>query len=195
MNLSILIPSKDEPKIHDMIAETEAQFPQAQIIICNDRDGRGKGWAVRTALAEATGDVICFIDGDLDIHPSQIKRLIPFIADYDVVVGEKMVRGSRGRRWVTRLSRIYLHLFFGFDYDTQTGIKLFRRYSLLPWHCDNFMFDLEILCNARRKGLQIINVPVEVTDYGSSSKPMRFRHIIKCLRESLNIWFDQNVTP
>ena len=115
MNLSILIPSKNEPKINDMIEETEKAFPQAQIIICKDRDARGKGWAIRTALAEATGDVVAFIDGDLDIHPRMFNRLIPFLTDYDIVIGKNQVRRSLSRRILTRAVRFYLHFFFGLD--------------------------------------------------------------------------------
>lgn len=189
--ISILIPSRDEPKIHEMIKETEKLFPQdSQIIICNDRDGRGKGWAIRQALEAAQGDVICFIDGDLDIHPKMILRLLPFLDEYDVVLGQKQVRKLWTRRIMTRLSRLYLHLAFGFDYDTQTGIKLFKRYALTKWNTDSYMFDLEILANAHNAGMAIINVPVEITEYGSGSKPMRVTSVIKCFKDSLKIWWD-----
>jgi len=190
MNLSVLIPSKDEPKILKMIEAVERCFPNAQIVICNDRYGMGKGWAVRKALEQATGDYICFIDGDLDIHPSMIHRLIPFLSDYDIVIGKKQIRRSIGRRILTKLTRFYLHLFFGLNYDTQTGIKLFHRYALLDWKTNSFIFDLEILAKARNKGLQIIEVPVEVNDFGSSSKPMKISSILKCLKESFNLWLE-----
>ena len=188
MKLSILIPSRNEPKIHEMVAATEREFPNAeQIIVANDLASRGKGWAVREALKAATGDVVCFIDGDLDIQPRMIHRLIPFLNDYDIVIGKKQVRGSLGRRLLTRLVRIYLKMFFGLSYDTQTGIKLFKRYALTDWECDSFIFDLEILYKARQAGLQIIEVPVEVTDFGASSKPMRLKNVFRCLSESLKI--------
>lgn len=189
MQLSILIPSKDEPKIKEMVRITEEEFPEAQqIIVCNDSLGKGKGWAVREALKHATGDVICLIDGDLDIHPRMIKRLIPFLKEYDIVVGRKQVRGSLGRRILTKCSRLYIKLLFGVTNDTQTGIKLFKDYALLPWETDGFMFDLEILAKARMKGLQIIEVPVEVTDHGSTSKPMKLRNVIRAFKESLRLW-------
>ena len=188
MSLSILIPCKEEPKIHLMVEKTAKCFPEAQIIVCNDRLGHGKGWAVRQALAEATGEYIAFIDGDLDIHPRMLERLIPFLEDYDIVVGKKNVRRSFSRRIITRLSRLYIRLLFGFDFDTQTGIKIFHRYALLPWKSDSFIFDLEILVKARSKGLQMAEVPVEVTDHGSSSKPMRLANIFRTFKESLIIF-------
>lgn len=185
--ISIIIPNREEPKIQKLIMGVTDIFPEAEVIICTDRYGKGKGWAIREALKEAKGDIIGFIDGDLDIEPRMFLRLFPFLKDYDIVVGSKIVRGSIGRRWLTRLSRIYLHIFFGFDYDTQTGIKLFHRYALLDWKTNGFMYDLEILWKARQKGLQIIQVPVEVTNYGKSAKPMRFGNVWRSLVETLKI--------
>lgn len=186
--MSILIPSHMEPKIHLMLEETEKCFPDAQIIVCNDRYGKGKGWALRQALQEAHGDIICFIDGDMDISARMINRLIPFLDDYDIVIGKKQIRRSLSRRILTRLSRFYIKTFFGLSCDTQTGIKLFKRYALLDWQSDSFIFDLEILSKARIAGLQIIEVPVEVTDHGASSKPMKFKNIIRSFKESLKVW-------
>jgi len=188
MKLSILIPSKDEPKVHMVVKLIEKFTPATQAIVCNDAEGRGKGWAVRQGLPTATGDVIGLIDGDMDIHPRMFARMIPFLEDYDIVVGKKQIRGSLGRRLLTKLSRIYIYALFGLNYDTQTGIKLFKDYAVLPFKTDSYAFDIEMLSNARKKGLQIIEVPVEVTDYGSSAKPMRISNVMRALIESFKIW-------
>lgn len=189
MLLSIIIPSRTEPNIQDMVDITEKHFPNAhQIIVANDREGHGKGWAVRQALQHATGDVICFIDGDMDIHPRMIKRLIPFLDDYDCVVGRKQIRGLLSRRILTRLSRLYIHTLFDINIDTQTGLKLFNRHILEDWKSDKFMFDLEILAKLRQKRIDIIEVPVEVTPVGASSKRMGVKNVYNCLIESFMIW-------
>lgn len=183
MTLSILIPSHNEPEIFRMIDETEAAFPGAQIVVANDRYGRGKGWAIREALSAATGDVVAFIDGDRDIPPRMLRRLIPFLEDYSVIVGRKQVRGLLSRRLLTRLSRLVIFALFGILYDSQTGIKLFLRSALPEWKSDSFAFDVEILTSLRDKGHSIIEVPVEVT----KSKPMKGSSIVKCLWEILKI--------
>jgi glycosyltransferase involved in cell wall biosynthesis len=183
--MSILIPCKNEPNIDKMLEEIERYFPEAEIITCSDRDGRGKGWAVRNALQYATGDIICLIDGDMDIHPRMIKRLIPFLEDYDIVVGKKQVRGILSRRILTRLTRIFLRILFGISVDTQTGIKLFRRYALKPWNTNGYMFDLEILIKSKQANSLIIEVPVEVMQ----SKKMKLNSVIKCLIEVIKIRF------
>jgi glycosyltransferase involved in cell wall biosynthesis len=181
--LSILIPNKMERRIHEVLADIDELFPGSQAIVAVDREGRGKGWAVRTALEYAKGDVICFLDGDMDIEPRMIKRLLPFLADYDIVVGRKQIRGIPSRRILTRLSRWFIQALFGLGIDTQTGIKLFKREALSHWDSDGFMFDLEILAKARIMGARIIEVPVEAV----IERKMNSRSIIKCLNEAIKI--------
>jgi glycosyltransferase involved in cell wall biosynthesis len=189
--ISILIPCRNEPKIHDLIKEIERLFPQdSQIIVCNDREGKGKGWAVRQALKAAEGDIICFIDGDFDIHPKMINRLIPFLDNYDVIVGRKEIRGRIARKTVTFLSRIFIRLLFNLNIDTQTGIKVFTREAIPDWENDGFLFDVEILIKAKNAGFKIVEVPVEVTPYGATSKTIRSKNVFKCFLEALKIWRD-----
>lgn len=187
MRISILIPSKDEPKVHLVVDEIGKTVPAYQSIVCNDTEGKGKGWAVRQGIEVADGDVIGIIDGDMDIHPRMFNRLIPYLEDYDIVVGKKQVRGSLARRLLTRLTRVYTYILFGLNYDTQTGIKLFKDYAVFKYETDSYAFDIEMLAKARQKGMSIIEVPVEVTDMGSSAKPMRISNVIRALRESLKI--------
>jgi len=186
--ISILIPCKEEPNIVDVLEECEKQYPACQTIVCNDRDGRGKGWAVREALKHATGEYIGFIDGDMDIHPRMFQRLIPFLEDYDIVIGKKQIRGSLTRRMVTRVSRAMIRILFRMDYDSQTGIKLFKREAIPEWDEDGYMFDLEIITKAHDAGFKIIEVPVEVTPYGSTSKKIKGKGILRCFCSMIKIW-------
>ena len=191
MNLSIIVPSKNEPKIGSFVFEIEHYFPNAQIIICNDRYGNGKGWAVRMALAEATGDVICFIDGDGDINPSMINRLLPFLPSYDIIVGRKIIRGKLIRKLVTFWARIYVRIFFGLNFETQCGLKVFKKEAIPEWKDDGFMFDLEVLTKAKDAGFKIVEVPVEVTPYGATSKSIRTKNVFRCFLASLRILLDR----
>ena len=181
--ISVLLPSKQEPKVLEVMMILEEMLPDVQIIIANDRYGMGKGWAMREALSQAQYDVVCFLDADMDIHPKMIWRLMPFLDDYDIVVGKKQVRGFLSRRILTRLSRLYIWILFGLNLDTQTGIKLFRRDAIMPWLSNSFAFDIEILSNAKKAGFDIIEVPVET----STTKKMNIKSIFKCLIESFKI--------
>lgn len=187
--LSIIIPCKDEPNILDMVETTEiyikAVEPTAQIIISSDRYGRGKGWALRQGLREATGDVICFIDGDLDIHPANINMMLIQIKYYEakIVVGRKTINGLPSRILISLCSRLFIGLLFGLWMDTQTGIKMFRRECLPSWDDDSFAFDIEILSKAKREHTAIKEIPVFV----KIRKKMPGRSILRFIRGALAI--------
>ena len=160
--LSIILPSHKEPEIASFVDQVEARLPNCQIIVSSDREGNGKGWAIRQALSAATGDEIAFLDGDGDIHPRMLLRLLPFLEDFDAVVGTKRIAHKHfSRRVVTVFSRLYIRLLFGLECDTQTGIKLFRREMLETWKTDGFLFDVEVLSNIKRNGGRIVEVPIE----------------------------------
>ena len=184
--ISILIPNRLEPKIHEVIESLEKQIPGCQVIVAVDRDSRGKGWAIRTALAHAKYDMICFLDGDMDIHPRMIKRLIPFLYDYDIVVGKKNLPRIPSRRIISLLSRILIKFLFDIGVDTQTGIKLFRRSALPKWDTNGWMFDLEILAKANKQGKSMIEIPINA----NIRKGMRGSSIVKSLLETIKLWWE-----
>lgn len=160
--LSIILPSHREPEIQAFVSLVETHFPACEILVSSDSEGRGKGWAIRQAIAFAKGDQIAFLDGDGDIHPRMLLRLLPFLDDFDVVVGTKRIKHRHfSRRIVTVLSRIYIRTIFGLTCDTQTGIKLFRRSALVNWKTDGFLFDVEILAGIHKNGGRIVEVPIE----------------------------------
>ena len=156
--LSILIPSRNEPEIYAFVARLEMEIHPAQIIVYNDRYGQGKGYALREALKEATGDYFIFIDGDFDIKPYEIKKLIPYLKQYDVVVGNKGVPKRLSRKILTILSRLWIRLLFNLCDDTQTGIKGFNYKP--EWITDGFAFDIEIIARAKQAGKRIVEIPI-----------------------------------
>lgn len=184
--LSILLPSHNEEGIEAFVEEVERVLPADQIIIARDRYSRGKGWAVREALLHARGDQIAFLDSDGDIPPRMLKRLLPFLEDYDCVVGSKKIyRAPWHRKIITHLSRLYIRIAFGLNVDTQTGIKLFRSEALEYWKTDGFFFDVEVLAKAKRRGMRIIEVPIEA----EIKSGMSLKAIYLTLRESVWLWF------
>jgi glycosyltransferase involved in cell wall biosynthesis len=164
--LSILIPCRNEENIYLFVDELEAKFPHAhEIIVARDREGKGKGWALREAFMESKGEAICFIDGDGEIPVRMLNRLLPFLEDFDVIAGSKRITKSPLRRKVmTRVTRWWFKLLFGVKCDTQTGIKLFKREALDSldfWASNGWIFDVEIIARLQEKGFKIVEVPIE----------------------------------
>lgn len=187
--LSILLPNRSEQYIQLLMDEIEAKLPVHEIVVCNDSQGKGKGWALREAFNACKGDQIAFLDGDGDIPPRMLNRLLPFLEDFDAVVGSKRITYSPLRRKImTHVTRFFFRLIFGVQVDTQTGIKLFRRSaleSLDNWDANGWIFDVEILEQMQRKGLKLVEVPVEV----EMKKQLAFKTIFRITGEAIWLKF------
>jgi glycosyltransferase involved in cell wall biosynthesis len=135
----------------------------------------GKGWALVRGAQVAHGELVMFMDADLDVHPRQLAILYDALErdGGDVVIGSKLHPESQVhyplRRRVLSLGYYGLvRLLFRLPVrDTQTGLKLYRRDVLeriVPrLLVKRFAHDLEALVNAHRLGYRIVEVPVVVT--------------------------------
>lgn len=180
-HLSIIIPNRKEKRIAEMVEQTRALFPDAQIIVSNDDTGQGKGITLQRGLWYAQRDFVVFINGDMDIHPSNINRLLDHINYYDIVIGiKKTDHLPLLRKLISNLSRWLIRTMFRLPIsDTQTGIKVFKRYALHNWDTKGYGFDIEILADAHRRGYQIKEV--EVTCESTKSKGLK--DLFKTLKE------------
>jgi glycosyltransferase involved in cell wall biosynthesis len=137
-------------------------------------DNRGKGFALSYGFKHAIGDIIAFIDADMNIHPRQILTLIREMerTHFDVVVGSKRHPDSKINYPIKRkiLSDIYyrfVKILFGIQVkDTQVGLKLYKR-KVLEDVCPmvlvkRYAFDIDTLANAQRLGYKIGEAPVEI---------------------------------
>lgn len=183
--LSIIIPSHNEPKVEDLKADIFKMFPKAEVITVTDKKGTGKGAALYRGLVYAKGNLVCFIDGDMDIAADQIVELLRYSTQYDVVLGTKHLTNLPLRRKI--LSKGYKWLIkslFNLDCDTQTGIKLFHRYALPEWVTDGYAFDVEILSKIKKSGYTVVEIPIECT----ISKQKSLGIVIRMFIDTIKIW-------
>lgn len=168
------------------------------------RDNRGKGYAIRYAMARSQGDYIAFIDAGMEIDPNGISLLIEHLEWYgaDIIVGSKFHPASRiiypfYRRIITFFAHIMARYLLDIPvHDTQAGIKIFRKPVLvrvLPrLLVKTFAFDLEILSVAKRLGFtKIYEAPIKLTyDFYSVHLNGSFIKIIcQCFIDTLAIFY------
>ena len=160
--LSIVIPNFRERRLMEVYAQCKRIFPKAEIILQDDLEGHGKGWAMREGVKKATRAYVCFIDGDMDIHPVEIYKLLHEIVEYPIVIGDRIYKASIKRRILSMGYKLLIWTLFGFalSIDTQSGVKMYRRRSLPTWKTNSFAYDIEILVKAIRRGYRIKQVPV-----------------------------------
>ncbi|HKY47375.1 MAG TPA: glycosyltransferase family 2 protein [Acidimicrobiia bacterium] len=157
---------------------------------------RGKGQALFTGARAATGDLIVFLDADLDLPPEQLPELLAGMGDTDVLVGAKRDSMAAGRYPVIRrlLSRLFslatVGLFRLTVTETQTGLKIFRRDVLekvVPqMRIDGYAYDLEMLVRAQRAGFKLTQTPVELGP-GASTASLRGSMLWQMARDTARL--------
>lgn len=162
---------------------SDRTYPEAQraalenphvYVVRYERNG-GKGYALRYGFDHCSGDLVAFLDADLDLHPRQLQTLYRVMQETgaDAVIGSKRHPESRlNYPWHRKvISTVYFRLvkvLFGLAVrDTQTGIKLFRHAVLADAfpriQTVGYAYDLELLVAATRFGYRIAEAPVELS--------------------------------
>jgi glycosyltransferase involved in cell wall biosynthesis len=145
---------------------------KGQIELVQHDQNRGKGAAIRTALARAVGEYVIIQDADLEYDPQDYVPLIEALrrGDADVVYGSRYAhrRGlDLGERFTFRCGIALLNLAVRILYgvrltDEATCYKVFPRQVLekLNLECERFEFCPEVTAKACRLGLAIHEVPI-----------------------------------
>jgi glycosyltransferase involved in cell wall biosynthesis len=197
VRVSIVIPCFEEAKTLETLVESvlAADLPDREVILVDDAsaDGtweiietklahrvdrvirhetnRGKGAALRTGFAAATGDVVLVQDADLEYDPRDYPKLLRPIFENkaDVVFGSRFIGGESHRvlyfwhsvmnRFLTLLSNVLTDLNLT---DMEVCYKAFRREVLdrITLEEDRFGFEPEVTAKVAKLGVRIYEVGI-----------------------------------
>lgn len=133
------------------------------------QEGRGKGAALRTGFAAATGDIIVMMDADGSTDPAEIPAYVgALLGGADFAKGSRFAQGGGTsdmplHRRLGNLAFVWMvRLFFGGSYsDLCYGYNAIWS-NIVPYlNLDGDGFEIETLINVRvlRAGLKVVEVP------------------------------------
>jgi glycosyltransferase involved in cell wall biosynthesis len=200
MKVSIVIPCYNEKDTIEQIIEAVRKAPaeNREIIVVDDcsNDGtqtllkerlsqvvdriiyqeinRGKGAALRSGFAVATGDIILVQDADLEYSPEDYPVLLePLMSGKaDAVFGSRFMGGRPhrvlffwhmlGNKFLTLLSNMFTNLNLT---DMETGYKAFKASLIksIQIEEDRFGVEPEIIAKLARTGCRIYEVGISYT--------------------------------
>ena len=212
----VIIPTYNESEnIARIISRTRSAVPDAHILIADDNSPDGTGrLADEIASADdhvhvmhrlgkeglgaaylagfewglnAGYDVLVEMDADGSHQPEQLSVLLAALADADLVLGSRWVKGGEVLNWpksreaLSRAGNLWTRLALGIPlHDATGGYRAFRRKTLLGLGLDNvasagYCFQVDLAWRALKAGFRVVEVPITFIEreYGDSKMSQR----------------------
>ncbi|MBU6996126.1 MAG: glycosyltransferase family 2 protein [Theionarchaea archaeon] len=197
MNISLIIPAYNEaehlphifaaipPTVKEVIVVDDGSSDQTadiarsnNAIVVQHSQNQGKGRAMVSGINAASGDVVVFMDADMQHHPEDIERLVASLDDgsADMVIGVRTL-GSRGemppqRRLTNFLGNLLVFLRIGeWISDTQSGFRAVKKDFLdkMVFKSKRYEIEIEMLVWAHKLDMRIREEPIKVKYAGEKS--------------------------
>jgi glycosyltransferase involved in cell wall biosynthesis len=201
-DVTIIIPAHNEEEgISDVITQLEELSGNYEILVVDDGStdnthklasdtgvkvirhpyNKGYGAALKTGIRNAKADIVLFMDADGQHKPSDIEKLIPYIGEYDMVVGARTKKSkiSLLRRPGKKILSLTANFLAGMKIpDLNSGFRALKKsvaqefMHILP---NSFSFSTTITLALVNSGYSVKYVPIEALERVGASKIKPFQ--------------------
>lgn len=192
------------------LREKLSPYLSEQIRLFHYEVNLGKGNAISYGLTHAKGQILGFVDSDGAIPAMEVFRLIQYIQSsprLDLLAGSRILmlgkRVERGlkRHLSNRIFATYFSNLFGIKmYDSQCGIKLFKReaYESIKEKITDkrWLWDTQLIVQFHRNGFLMEEIPIDWSDQPGSKVSLikdSFRMFFKLLQYKLDLKKDDSM--
>ncbi len=208
MNVSLVIPAYNEadhlpgilnaipPVVTEVVVVDDGSTDgtatiarENSAIVVQHGHNQGKGAAMVSGIRKATGDVVVFMDADLQHHPEDIERLLsPLEAGADLVIGVRTLGSRREmppqRRFTNFLGNLVVYLRIKeWITDTQSGFRAVKKEYLdkMVFKSQRYEIEIEMLIWAHKLGMCIEEVPIKVK-YAQEKSHWKVRNLFRVFK-------------
>lgn len=187
----IFVDDKSKDDTLKKIEELQSQYP---ISYATKSGPQGKAFSLLQGFRMAQYDVICMIDADLQYPPEAIAPMYTLMQDtgVDLILTERIEQETSFLRQLSSkvFNFLFTRLLFGFHYDSQSGLKLFRKTVInktklnpTPWS-----FDLEFIVRALENNAKILSYQIPFsTRFSGETKVRVFKLTYELAKASLKL--------
>lgn len=160
-----------------------------------NKSNKGKGYSLRKAIKESSGDIILTTDADLSADISEFDKLFrQYKKGYSFVIGSRSkknsiikVKQNLLRIFLGKSFNILVRIILGLNFkDTQCGFKLYESKKIKPFislcKIDRFCTDVEILYLAKKNNISVFEEGIIWSNSKKSS--------VNILLDPINMFFD-----
>lgn len=153
--------------------------PEGRVVLVYKKGLQGKAYSILEGARVATAPFLAIIDGDLQYPPEAIPAMYELAKEAGVAVANRKVNNTGlVRRIGTKANMlIFEKLLNGFDCDTQSGLKVFRR-EIIEYldagDVTSWTLDMPLLWIAREIGYEIKSFDIEFSERKSGESKLNF---------------------
>jgi glycosyltransferase involved in cell wall biosynthesis len=199
--VSVVLPAYNESTaINGVVSKIKKMYPEFEVVVINDGSSDdtaaeaekagatvyshpyniGNGAAVKSGIRKATGDVLVLMDGDGQHDPAEIKKLLDYMPEFDMVVGARSIgdQASLGRALGNKIYNWFASYVAKFAIKDLTSgfraIKLNIARNFLYLLPNTYSYPTTLTLGVLRSGMSVKYVPIKTKKREGGKSNIKF---------------------